>query len=134
MTWRALFAWSYWEETLVLTLAYDNKLRGYDSRTGTLWLVLENSNLCAFHAMEWEAEHRQVYLTDRYGYLWVWDLRLELVVYKEQLTGVATAGTGDLCSHKACQCVCVFKINELANGGHGPSRHYIQSSGQHGVI
>ena len=29
----------------MLTLAYDNKLRGYDSRTGTLWLVLENSNL-----------------------------------------------------------------------------------------
>jgi hypothetical protein len=25
-------------------------------------------------------------LADRYGYLWVWDLRLESVVFKEQLT------------------------------------------------
>lgn len=74
------------EECLVLTLAYDNKLRGYDSRTGTMIIQLENSNLCAFHGMEWDEEHRQLYLADRYGYLWVYDLRLETVVFKEQLT------------------------------------------------
>ena len=75
------------EECLVLTLAYDNKLRGYDSRTGMMIIQLENSNLCAFNAMEWDEQHRQLYLADRYGYLWVYDMRMETVVYKEQVTG-----------------------------------------------
>lgn len=79
------------EENMVLTLAYDNKLRVYDSRSGMLILTLDNSNLCAFHHMEWDGEHRQLYLVDRYGYLWVWDLVTESVVFKEQMTGVSTA-------------------------------------------
>jgi hypothetical protein len=53
-------------------------------------IQLDNSNLCAFHAMQWDEAHRQLYLVDRYGYLWVYDLRLESVVFKEQRTGVST--------------------------------------------
>jgi hypothetical protein len=48
------------EEALVLTLAYDNKMRLYDARAGQLTLQLENPHACAFSDAAYDAVHRQV--------------------------------------------------------------------------
>ena len=77
------------EEHLLLTLAYDARLRAYDARTGSVALSFENPNGALFTRMAFDAAHRELYLSDRDGYLWVYDVFDGGVTIHEQVTGVA---------------------------------------------
>lgn len=77
------------EEHLLLTLAYDARLRAYDARTGSVALSFENPNGALFTRMAFDAAHRELYLSDREGYLWVYDVFDGGVTIHEQVTGVA---------------------------------------------
>eukprot|EP00899_Mesostigma_viride_P020246 jgi/Mesvir1/28222/Mv04771-RA.1 len=65
------------EECLVLTLAFDNTLRAYDSEVGTCSFSLSNSNGCAFTWLEWNPLHREILLVDKHGFFGIYGIELE---------------------------------------------------------
>ena len=78
------------EENMVVTLAYDMKARGYDTLSGHRMMQLDNPERCMFTAVVYVGETRELFLVDRRGYFYMYDLRLECVTLREQRTGLAT--------------------------------------------
>ncbi|KAK3282643.1 hypothetical protein CYMTET_9628 [Cymbomonas tetramitiformis] len=74
------------ELSIVLTVAYDNRARLYDSRTGQCLFVIENPHECCFTDVEWDEEHQQIYFIDKYGFFFVYDVQAEGMVFEKKLT------------------------------------------------
>uniref|UniRef100_A0A7S0MZX6 Uncharacterized protein n=1 Tax=Pyramimonas obovata TaxID=1411642 RepID=A0A7S0MZX6_9CHLO len=61
----------------VLTVAFDNKLRIYDNDTKRVVACLENPHECPFTDVTYDRTHHQVFLVDKYGFLFVYDIQKE---------------------------------------------------------
>jgi len=68
------------DDGLVLTLAYDNKMRVYDEKTAQLKTVLDNPHECLFADVALVPSHSQVLLIDKFGFLFVYDVGKEGLV------------------------------------------------------
>ena len=77
------------EEHLLLTLAYDRGYRAYDARTGIRRPLVRKPKRRALHRMRPARRTARLYLSDREGYLWVYDVFDGGVTIHEQVTGVA---------------------------------------------
>jgi hypothetical protein len=91
------------EEGLVLTLAYDNKMRLYDERAAQLSAQLENPHACSFSDVAYDTVHRQVLLVDQYGFLFIFDIAREKLVLEERLMDKAFVA---VCYNTATDEVC----------------------------
>ena len=73
------------EEQLVLTLAYDNKMRVYDSKSCQLLSIVSNESGHAFSCLDWDSTHAQALLGDTFGYFCIWDAGKETVIFRKQI-------------------------------------------------
>eukprot|EP00242_Pyramimonas_sp_CCMP2087_P012444 CAMPEP_0198221630 /NCGR_PEP_ID=MMETSP1445-20131203/84479_1 /TAXON_ID=36898 /ORGANISM="Pyramimonas sp., Strain CCMP2087" /LENGTH=623 /DNA_ID=CAMNT_0043899849 /DNA_START=468 /DNA_END=2336 /DNA_ORIENTATION=- len=69
----------------VLTVAYDNKMRIYNNDTKRVVGSLENPHDCPFTDIAYDRVHHQVFLIDKYGFLFVYDIPKEKLILTHRL-------------------------------------------------
>jgi len=82
------------EEQVIVTSAYDNSVRVFDSLAGAMLLTIDNIHKCRFTALHWNTRHQELVLGDDLGYVYFWNVTTEKCFKCERLCGPDTAAAG----------------------------------------
>ena len=79
------------EEQFIVTSAYDNSVRVFDSQAGGMLLTIDNIHKCRFTALHWDVSHQELLLGDDLGYVYFWDVATEKCIKCQRLCEPDTA-------------------------------------------
>ena len=74
------------EENLLISLAFDFRLRVYNTKYGTCLHVIENPNGCAFNSFHYDRAHQDILVADAHGYLMIYDLGTGKMTVTQRIT------------------------------------------------